>query len=175
MKCRHCHGQFFVPSPHNGSVGRRSLGGSRGGRSASPTVLLVEHRDEVFARVAADLGESGYTVVRATTASEALGLYARTKHTFVLANLSLPDQSGWLLAGKLHFISGDVRIWLYESEKTATDVAMAKFLRVDELLEYGGDLLGLSDAILDLLAGRQKARSRRYLTGAKPATARAAA
>lgn len=25
--------------------------------------------------------------------------------------------------------------------------------RVDELLEYGGDLLGLSDAIIDLLTG----------------------
>jgi ActR/RegA family two-component response regulator len=138
-------------------------------------VLLVEHRDEVFARLAADLSESGFAVVRATTASEALRLYARAKHMLVVANLSLPDQSGWLLAGKLHFISGDVRIWLYESEKTATDVAMAKFLRVDELLEYGGDLLGLSDAILDLLAGRQTAKSRRYLMGTKSVTAPAAA
>jgi hypothetical protein len=114
-------------------------------------------------------------VVRAITASEALSLCASTHYTLIIANVSLPDQSGWLLVGKLHFVRGTLRIWLYESEKTASDVSMAKFLCVEELLEYGGDLLGLSDAILDLLAGRQAAKPRRYLMGAKSVTAPAAA
>jgi hypothetical protein len=121
--------------------------------ATSPSVLLVEHRDEVYARLAADLAEAGFKVGRARTAREAMQFYARSKHALVVANLDLPDQSGWLLAGKLHFIQEGVRMWLYEPRKTATDVSMAKFLRVDELLEYGGNLIGLSDAILDCVAG----------------------
>jgi hypothetical protein len=115
---------------------------------------LIEFRDEVYARLAADFELSGFVVTRATTASEAIGLYAQTRHSLVVANLDLPDQSGWLLVGKLHFIEAGVLIWLYKPHKTASDISMAKNLHLDELLDYGGDLLDLSDAILDLLAGR---------------------
>jgi hypothetical protein len=132
-----------------------------------PAVLLVEHRDEVYARLAADFAETGLTVVRATTAFQAIGLFARHNYDLVVANLDLLDQSGWLLAGKLHFIQESVCIWLYKPQKTPTDVSMAKFLRVDELLEYGGDLLCLSDAILDCLAGKPVCQ-RRPLSGHKP-------
>lgn len=71
--------------------------------------------------------------------------------TLVVASLDHPDQSGWSLAGKLCFIDPDIRVWLYQACTERADGNMARLFRVDELLEYGGDLLGLSDAIIDLL------------------------
>ena len=100
----------------------------------APAVLLVEHRDEVYARLAADLADADLEVTRATTAFQALAVYARRPYDLVVANLDLPDQSGWLLAAKLHFIHASVNIWLYEPRKTPCHVSMAKFLRVDAIL-----------------------------------------
>lgn len=121
-----------------------------------PTALLVEHRDEVFARIATDMAEFGMRVVRAKSAIEALKLFGAYEPTMVVANVDLPDQNGWTLAGKIRFIDSDVRIWVYQPQSEPEDEGMAKWLEVDELLDYGGDLLGLSEAIVDLMANRRE-------------------
>ncbi len=126
-------------------------------------ILLVEHRDEVFARLAADLAGEGFRVIRATTAHEAVKHYAKHPFTLVVANLDLPDQSGWLLAAKLHFVDSGAAIWLYEPVRSNMHAAMAKFLRVDELFAYGGDLLGLADAVAARLRGGWKISSSRLI------------
>ena len=121
-----------------------------------PTALLVEHRDEVFARIATDMAESGLCVVRAKSATEALKLCGVYEPALVVANIDLPEQSGWLLAGKLRFVDQRIRVWLYQSETTSYDEGMADYLRVDQLVEYGGDLLGLSETIIEQMAGRRR-------------------
>ncbi len=117
----------------------------------SPLVLVVEHRDEVFARIATDVAQSGYYVLRAETAGEAMRLSGKFRPTLVIANSDLSDQSGWLMTAKLRFIDPEARIWLYLSETTPDDEGMARFLQLDELLAYGGNLLKLSEMVVDLL------------------------
>lgn len=124
-----------------------------------PTALLAEHRDEVFARIATDMAEFGMRVIRANSAIEALKLFGTYQPTMVVANVDLPDQNGWTLAGKIRFIDSDVRIWVYQPQSEPEDEGMAKWLEIDELLDYGGDLLGLSEAIIDLMADRREPSS----------------
>lgn len=118
-----------------------------------PTAVLVEHRDEVFARIATDLAEAGLRVIRAKSAIGALRRCARCEPSFVLANIDLPDQSGWLLTAKMRLVDPDVPVWLYQPHSSPYHAGTAKYLDVDEVLDYGGDLLGLSDTIRALLDG----------------------
>ena len=169
IACGHCRGHFTVhESPnHELSLDRRGGGDTlqqaesllRRATSRDevpgpqpPTVLLVEHRDEVFARIATDLAACGTRVIRAASAADALKLCGRYEPTWVIANVDLPDQSGWLLAGKLRFVDRRLRIWLYQPRSTSYDQGVAHYLRVDELLDYGGDLLGLSDTLIECMA-----------------------
>jgi hypothetical protein len=123
---------------------------------SQPTTLLVDHRDEVFARIAIDMAESGMRVVRAKSATEALKLCGKYEPALVVANLDLPDQSGWLLAGKLLFVDHNICVWLYQPQSSNYDHELANFLNVDALLDYRGDLLGLSETIVDLMANRRE-------------------
>ena len=124
------------------------------------TVLLVEHRDEVFARIAADMAEAGMYVARAESAEAALKLAGGCKPALLVANIDLPDQSGWLLAAQLPFVNPNIRMWVYQSASSASDEGMARFLHIDQLLEYGGDLFGLSEAIIQLMAADRRERNR---------------
>lgn len=119
-----------------------------------PTAILVEYRDEVFARIAADMTHLGMRVVRANSATEALKLCGAYRPSLVVANVDLPDQNGWLLAGKLQFVDQQIRIWLYQSNATSHAEGMGDIVRVHQLIDYDGDLLGLSDTIIRLLASR---------------------
>ena len=137
-----------------GADGRpRSLALPSGAEGWRPTVLVAEHRDDVIAGVAAQLRGGGLRIVRARNGFEAMKQYGLCAPRLVVANVALPDHSGWLLAGKLRFVDPDRRIWLYQSRTSATDVAKARFLEVEELVEYADDPRRLARAILDCLAG----------------------
>lgn len=56
---------------------------------SQPRAFVVEHRDEVFAQIAADLAGAGYRVVRATSATRALKACRRSEPRLVLANVDL--------------------------------------------------------------------------------------
>ena len=116
-----------------------------------PAAVLVEHQDEVFARIATDMAEFGLRVVRAKSAREAMQFCGTHEPVLVVANVDLPDNSGWLLASKLRFIDRHNRIWLYQTQSSNYDLGMVNFLNVNELLDYQGDLLGLSETIVDLM------------------------
>src|SRR3990167_767700 len=111
-------------------------------------VLLVEHRDEVFARLAADLTDVGLRVKRATCAAEASRECARFSPGVLAANVDLPDGSGWLLTAKVRLMSATPPIWLYVPWPSPDDAAMAKFVGADDLIAYRGDLFRLSDEIV---------------------------
>ncbi len=126
---------------------------SRPGRE-TPIALVVESRDDVFDRLAAAVAPAGFRVVRARRGFEAMVQYLMVRPDLVVVDVELPGQSGWLLAAKLNLTSRKPRIWFYKTWKLPADVAMARFVQAEELLEYRGDLQVLSDIVLCCLAVR---------------------
>ncbi|MGO8688828.1 MAG: response regulator [Thermoguttaceae bacterium] len=118
---------------------------------AKLTILLVEHRDEVFARIASDLAAGGILVQRVSRGAEASRIFARSAVDLVLVNAELPDESGWLLSKKLRMLDAEACIWIYTPRASAADVSMANFVMADELIEYHGDLWRLAGEIADRL------------------------
>jgi len=115
-------------------------------------VVLVEHRDEVFDRLAADLASIPLRIARALNASVASRRFARNPSDLMIANVDLPDESGWLLACKTRLVFPTARIWLYTAHPSALDRARARYLGVARLIHYGGDLLRLGGKLLKRLA-----------------------
>ena len=113
--------------------------------------MLVEHRDEVFARLATDIAEFGIRVLRAKSAIEAMKLYDKHSPTLIVGNVELPDQSGWLMTAKLRLFDRGICIWLYHRQSSSYGQEIAAFLGVDALLPYQGDLLSLSEQVIDLM------------------------
>ncbi len=74
------------------------------------TMLLVEYRDEVFARIAADLAAAGVVVQRADSGAEASRIFAQQGAGLLLVNADLPDGSGWLVSSKLRLVNPDASI-----------------------------------------------------------------
>ena len=174
VNCGHCDGRFIVSALKDGRTATdphrkgelikgedrllrpTAVAATRAPKKKRPIAVVAEPRDEVFARLAADLAESGMQVVRAQTASEALRHYARCEPALMVANVDLPDQSAWLLAGKLRFVDPNVRIWIYQSQSSPYERGMASFLKIDELLTYGGDLLGLAETLVQLVEDQDR-------------------
>lgn len=121
-------------------------------QSPMPTVLVVEYRDEVYHRLEADLQCAGFRVARAYCASEGIIQYLMFRPDLVIANVDLPDQSGWLLAAKLCVTEPQPHIWLYKSDANRADAAKAGFLGAEELLAYR-TVQDLSNAVFACLAG----------------------
>lgn len=172
LACGHCRGRFVAYEPTGGrpiaaTTGEHSLL-ERADRilrkpdpalSASLTVVLVEHRDEVFARLAADIERLGVVVVRAKSPAEALRLVSRCDSALVIANRDLPEQNGWVLADKLSQVAPHVEAWLYMPQASMYAEVLARFLKVTELLVHEGDLFSLSDAVAGRLADRREPSS----------------
>lgn len=127
---------------------------------SQPTILLVEHRDEVFARLATDIAEFGFRVIRAKSAIETMKLYDKHKPTLIVGNVDLPDQSGWLMTAKLRLSDRGIRVWLYQRQPSNYGQEIAEFLKVDALLPYRGDLLSLSEQVINLMADLMAQRSK---------------
>ena len=117
-----------------------------------PVAFLIEPRDEVYARLAGDLVEAGFRVVRAITVTDALKACGKYRPRLVLANISLSEQKAWQMAPKLAMLDGDTRVWLYDHAIEVHDYAMADFLGIEQLIEYGGDIFRLSMQVRQLLA-----------------------
>lgn len=114
-------------------------------------VLVVEHRDEVFARIEADLAAWGIRVQRAAGAEEARRLYYRRPMELVLIHTDLPDETGWLFACKLRLAWPAARIWAYTPRWTARESVLAEFIGVEEVIAYGGDLQRLAAEVFERL------------------------
>ncbi len=114
-------------------------------------VLLVEHRDKVYARLASDLASLQLQVTRASNASAASRRFAACPSNLVIAFVDLPDESGWLLAAKLRLVYPKALIWLYTAFPSARDREGARYLGVACLIEYRGDLLRLGANVINRL------------------------
>lgn len=126
---------------------------------ACRNILLVEYRDEVFARLAADLAEVGLQVERAVCMAGALKAHVRLPADLLLVNVDLPDGSGWLLSAKLRLVSATPHIWLYAPRPLPDAVAMAEYVGADGLLAYDGDLYRLSASIVSRVSVLPAAQS----------------
>lgn len=111
------------------------------------TILLAEHRDEVFARLAADLADLGHSVSRATEAAEIPRLYALAKASCVICNFQLPHTTGWLTATKLKMYHPNARIWVYMARKDDRDRTWAKLSGIERIIYYQGNLFRLADHV----------------------------
>lgn len=116
------------------------------------TVLVVEYRDEVFARLATDLTEAGLRVERAVDVTDAAQAYLRDPAELLAVNVDLPDETGWLVAAKLRLLSASPVIWLYASWPSSDAMAMAEYVGADRLIGYEADLGRLSAAILSQMS-----------------------
>lgn len=109
--------------------------------------LVVEHRDEVFARIASDLRQMGARVTRAVSAAEAASLLATFSPDLVIANCELPDESGWLMVAKWQLTRRPRRVWMYASCPTGYDATWLGFTKVERIVYYRGDLWQLAELI----------------------------
>ena len=115
------------------------------------TVLLVESRDDVFNRLAAVFVTAGLRVARAKSSSEAIRRYVRNPACLLVVNADQPDQSAWLLAAKLRLTHPVACIWVYSRHPSTSDVEVANFLMIDELIDYKDDVSCLVDEVLHRL------------------------
>ena len=125
--------------------------GNRIGARGDLTVVLAEHRDEIFARLAADLHEAGYRVRRAKRGGEVWPACLKSEIGLVITHVWIPDESGWLIAAKLRLMLSDVPIWLYTPCDPPSGASLAEYVGVDQRIHYGGDLWRLSADIIGLL------------------------
>ncbi|MDV6031473.1 MAG: hypothetical protein F9B45_15525 [Phycisphaera sp. RhM] len=116
-------------------------------QSHRPVAFLIEPRDEVYARLAGDLVDAGFRAVRAITVTDALKACGKYRPGLVLANISLSERKAWQMAPKLAMLDSDTRVWLYDHAIEVHDYAMADFLGIEQLIEYGGDVFRLSSRV----------------------------
>jgi hypothetical protein len=112
-------------------------------------VFLIEWRNEVFARLSADLSARELRVVRGKGPVMAWWRFRLSPSDLLLVSLAQADGGGWSLIRQLRTLRPGVRIWAYGAQLRPLDLETAHQLRVDELIEYRGDLLGLSDQLVD--------------------------
>ena len=110
-------------------------------------ILVAEHRDEVFARLAADLRELGYTVFRASRADEVCRMYTYGQIELVLYNFDLPCEDAWMSVRKLRLFDAYARIWLYVPWRSTLAEHDANLSRIERRIYYQGDLFHLADQI----------------------------
>lgn len=140
-----------------------------------PTVLMMEHRDDVLCRLTADLAARGVRPTRATNAAQAIRQYVHRPTDVLIVNADHPHESAWLLAAKLHLTHPTARIWVYKRRLSDHDTATAGFLRIDELIEHENDLRCLAMEILDRLVRLPGHASRLSDRGDRTATDQAGA
>jgi len=114
-------------------------------------VLIAEHRDEVFARLAADLRASGYTVFRATCVDDVARMYSYGQIELVLFSVDLPCNDVRVAARRFHVFDAYARIWLYGSNLRTFDPDHADLSRIEKTLDHDGGLLRLADQIREQL------------------------
>lgn len=130
-------------------------------RSLAPPItslLVVEHRDEVFARLAGDLLEVGLFVQRAATPLEAHDRFADSKANLIVVHRDLIEEGGWLMASKWARRHPNRQIWLYAAWPSALDEAWARFTKVDRILYCQGNVWSLAKELIAQLSLTTSAR-----------------
>lgn len=129
-----------------GVIARRTP--DRGNLPAEPLILIVEHRDELFANVATALTAKGVQIARAASAAEATERLQSTSPDLTLANCDQPDESAWLMVSKWCLTRASKRVWLYQAWPAPFDQDWVDFTNVERLLYYRDDGRVLANEVL---------------------------
>ena len=126
------------------------------------SLVIVEGRDEVFARLSADMAFLGLSIARAESVQEARQALASSGVDLVLANREISaDESGWLSVSKWASKYNRPRIWLYTAWPASLDEHWRTFTKVERLLYYGGNVWLLSELIsAEIVFGFERSRKR---------------
>ena len=110
-------------------------------------ILLVEHRDEIFARLHFDLSRLGIGVYRATNPEEVFRVHSRIPLELTISNSGLPQASLWLTTAKLRLQDPTARIWTYMANPSPQEREWARLIGIEKLLVSGGDLFELTETL----------------------------
>lgn len=138
-------------SPHFVDSEPTGLAGSASSRSSIRTVLLVEPRGEVYARLANDLRSVGFRTLRATSAADALRFFSRCRCDLVITSDHLPDVPGRFLCCRLRWSHPDAHIWLYGWDAGETPHERAAVKMADRFILSDGNVWNLSDHLVERL------------------------
>ena len=119
--------------------------------SAAPVVVLVEHRDDVFARLKHCFTTAGVCVTRAKSSAGAIERYVKESADLLVVNADQTEGTAWLLAAKLRLTHPAARIWVYIRRPSTFDLDAANLLAIEELIEYGGRVADLQAQVQDRL------------------------
>lgn len=128
------------------------------------SVLLVDFRDEVFARLKTDLKATGIRVVCAKRMQDAHGLCKTALPDLLVVNVDRTDEASWLRARKLHDEHPEVEVWVVTSWASSVDRILADYVRASQMIYYG-DLWRLADEIRGRLAWQCGSTASRTGTG----------
>ena len=115
--------------------------------SSEPRVLIVEYRDEVYARLKADLEQLGATVGRARRGATVLANVRRHRPDLILIGDRLPDESCLLIAAKLHLGGCTAPSWVYGFGESIRYRDCLPLVGIDRAIDFGPDLWRSSDRI----------------------------
>ncbi len=74
-------------------------------KSSAPRALVVDDDPSIVEFVAAVLESAGWQVERAATGNDALSAAHRFRPQVILLDITIPQQSGWLVCAKLKLVS----------------------------------------------------------------------
>lgn len=142
-------GEFFLHTTHHWPEAKCEKQSERAGRGCPScgNVFVIEWRDEVFARLAADLRAQGLRVLRSKARAMAWWRSGRCVNDLLIVNLDQPQHGGWITVAQLRAIRPAGRIWAYVPRVLPGDRMIAERFDMDDLIEYQGDLLRLSEEI----------------------------
>ncbi|MBI2827213.1 MAG: response regulator [Planctomycetia bacterium] len=124
---------------------------------ANPSmILVVENRDDFFVGLAQVVASMGVRVERAAGAAEATRRLQREEPDLILANCELPDESGWLMVSKWCLTRMPKRVWLYQARPAVFDHNWIELTKVERILYYGDDVLGLANQVRNKLAEERR-------------------
>ncbi len=110
-------------------------------------VLLVEHRDEIFARLRFDLSRMGIGVYRAAYPEDVYRVHSRIPIELTISNSGLPQASLWLTTAKLRIQDPSARVWTYMVNPRPHEREWARLVGIERVLTYGGDLFELTESL----------------------------
>ncbi len=112
-----------------------------------PVILVVESRDDVYARLQEMLAEEGVAVERARCAASVPSRINRLQPDLILIHAELPYESGWLIACKLTFSHPGQNVWLYGAQDTERIGLRQHVCGVGAYVAYGGVLPRLIEQV----------------------------
>lgn len=104
-----------------------------------PCVLLVEHRNEVYAALKEALEGVACDTACARSGADVLEEANHCDPSLIIINADMPDQGGWLITAKLRLSRHRQPVWLYVAPQVRWTCEWKVFAGVEKVLECDTD------------------------------------